>query len=155
MLQAQYRPFSEVVALLNDSERDRGVGVPQVDFDRQVHNATLREKSIAGFRSRRPSLSPRKTALFRSEATRLKEQLIELQRTGVHVVLIDVPRDHAIHDLPQEVQIRALLHEAFSADSFTWAPEPPNRDWLTEDGTHLIPADALAYAEFLRDQVLR
>ena len=93
-------------------------------------------------------------AAIRQEAAIVKGQIALLEQRGWRVILFDVPRDTLIATTPREMQLRDLIRDLFPSNQFEWLPEPPSREWMTNDGVHLVAADARAYAQYVEQQLL-
>jgi hypothetical protein len=85
-----------------------------------------------------------------TEAAKLREQIRRLEESGCRVLLFTVPRDSLLDATPLSEEINSLVTGLFPNDVFTWIPSPATREWRTNDGWHLIRADAVEYARHLR-----
>lgn len=152
MFRQEYRPISVFINLIRTRGRTPNTALREAE--RKVENSARREQSVARINAEQAQpLSAEDVALMRAEAETIKQHVAALRQAGTRVVLVDIPRDSAVAETARQASARTLLHELFPADQFEWMPEPPAREWLTEDGQHLIPADAQFYAKFLREQL--
>lgn len=88
------------------------------------------------------------------ESEYIKTQIKNFKNSGVRVILLDVPSEKRVKDTIREKQIRELFRELFPKDIYEWMPEPPYREWKTNDGIHLVTSSAKEYGNFLRTQLL-
>ncbi|MDZ4720129.1 MAG: hypothetical protein SH847_16885 [Roseiflexaceae bacterium] len=148
----EYRPASVFVSRLrrfSDSESRQLA-------NRAVANPGLLDAEVARLVAERNTpFTLERAALIRSEAEGIKVRLLILRQAGWRVVLFDLPRDQRIENTTQQKQVRAMLYEIFPPDQYEWLPAPPARDWLTQDGLHLIRADAHDFGQFIYDQLLK
>lgn len=152
LFREEYRPASVFVSRLrqgSDSESrqlaNRAVADPGL-LDAQVERL-VQERNTA--------LTPEQTAIMRSEAQQIKLRLLALRQAGWRVILFDLPRDQRVDATVQHQQVRTMMRELFPATEFEWLPDPPTRDWMTQDGLHLIRFDARDFARFVADQLLK
>ncbi|MCC3632320.1 MAG: hypothetical protein JGK04_28815 [Microcoleus sp. PH2017_39_LGB_O_B] len=89
------------------------------------------------------------------ESEYIKTKITKLKNAGVRVVLMDVPNEQRVKDTIMEKQLRQLFRELFPENIYEWLPEPPSRDWKTNDGIHLVTSSAKEYGNFLRTQLLK
>ena len=85
----------------------------------------------------------------------MKTQIKKFKNEGVRVILMDIPNEKRVKETIMEKQLRELFRELFPKDIYEWIPEPPSRDWKTNDGIHLVTSSAKEYGNFLRTQILK
>ena len=97
-------------------------------------------------------VSEKDAKTIKQEADLIRNQIAEIKKnTGAKVVLFDVPRESRVNAALRMKQVGELAKKLFPPDRFEWLPPPKEREWRTNDGTHLIRSDARDFAEFLRD----
>ncbi|MCC6484980.1 MAG: hypothetical protein IT209_09060 [Armatimonadetes bacterium] len=151
-LREEYNPVSVLVSLVkhrirreqppSPSERDVALISP---VRRTVIQQVLKQQALG------LSEADRKSIL--SGAKRLRAEIATFQSRGVRVVLFDIPGERSVRESLRQRQIAALLKDAFPASEYSWLPEPPERNWVTSDGGHLVRPDALAFGHYLRQQI--
>ena len=100
-------------------------------------------------------LSEKDAKNMKQEADLMKNQIAEIKKnTGTKVVLFDVPLESRVNATLRIKQVRELAKKLFPPERFEWLPPPKEREWRTNDGTHLIRSDARDFAEFLRDNTI-
>jgi len=160
MLKEEYHPVAVVIpTLVSIKQRLREarglknkprtirqvVNVPQTLTDKLISQAVEEYKS---------PVAAKEESLLRQEAEYIKAQISQIRKDGVRVVLFDIPREQRIQATLRERQIRSLMREFFPSKDFEWLPEPPPRNWKTNDGFHLVSSDATEYYTFLKNQIL-
>jgi hypothetical protein len=100
-------------------------------------------------------LSEKDAETIKQESELMRNQIAEIKKnTGAKVVLFDIPRESRVNSTLRITQVRELAKKLFPSDRFEWLPFPQDREWRTNDGTHLIRSDARDFAEFLRDNTI-
>ncbi|MCC3406164.1 MAG: hypothetical protein JGK17_11340 [Microcoleus sp. PH2017_10_PVI_O_A] len=89
------------------------------------------------------------------ESEYIKTKITQLKNAGVRVILMDVPNEQRVKDTIVEKQLRELLRDIFPENIYEWLPEPPSREWKTNDGIHLVTSSAKEYANFVRTQLFK
>ena len=100
-------------------------------------------------------ISEQSTKAITEESEYMKIQIKKFKNEGVRVILMDIPNEKRIKDTIMEKQLREIFRELFPKDIYEWMPEPPSRDWKTNDGIHLVTSSAKEYGNFLRTQLLK
>ena len=100
-------------------------------------------------------ISEQSTKAITEESEYMKTQIKKFKNEGVRVILMDIPNEQRVKETIMEKQLRELFRELFPKDIYEWMPEPPSRDWKTNDGIHLVTSSAKEYANFLRTQLLK
>jgi hypothetical protein len=159
MLREEYRPVSIFIdALKNRSKQDRNLSKEELDR-LEARNITpeLSQKGIQmAVEVESKPLSEKDTEILKKEADAIKSQIAEIKKDGkVRLVLFDIPIESTVDAAIRRKQVRALMRNLFPADSFEWLSPPPPREWLTNDGIHLIRSDARDFAQFLRAKLLK
>lgn len=100
-------------------------------------------------------LSAKDVETMKKEAESIEKQIAEIKKnTGAKVVLFTVPQESRVDAQIRRKQVRELMKQLFPPQSFEWLQPPPEREWRTNDGIHLIRSDARDFAEFLREKLL-
>ncbi len=100
-------------------------------------------------------ISKQAQKVIEEESEYIKTQIKKFKNEGVRVILMDIPREKRVQDTIREKQVRELFRELFPKDIYEWMPEPPSREWKTNDGVHLVTSSAKEYASFLREHLLK
>ena len=100
-------------------------------------------------------ISEQSTKAITEESEYMKTQIKKFKNEGVRVILMDIPNEQRVKETIMEKQLRELFRELFPKDIYEWMPEPPSRDWKTNDGIHLVTSSAKKYGNFLRTQILK
>ncbi len=151
----EYRPVSILVdSLKGGSKKEiKGAKAPREEEER-VNPALYKRALERVLQERMEPLSEKEKETLRQEAEFIKNQVADLKKAGVRVVLYDVPGEKEVETTTKQKQVRELLGELFPSDTFEWLASPPAREWRTSDGVHLIRSHARDYALFLREQLL-
>lgn len=160
MLKEEYHPVAVIVPTLASIKQRlreaRGIkNKPQET--KQVVNVEklLTEKLIAqAIEEYKNPVSATEERLLRQEAEHIKAQISQIRKDGVSVVLFDIPREQRIQSTLRERQVKALMREIFPSKDYEWLPEPPPRNWITNDGFHLVSSEANDYFAFIKKQLL-
>jgi hypothetical protein len=105
--------------------------------------------------ARNSPLSEGSKKAIAEESEYIKTQIKNFKNEGMRVILMDIPSEKRVKDTIMEKQLRELFRDLFPKDIFEWMPEPPSREWKTNDGLHLVTSSAKEYASFLREQLLK
>ncbi|EDX70601.1 hypothetical protein MC7420_920 [Coleofasciculus chthonoplastes PCC 7420] len=153
MFRTEYRPVSVFIqAVRNLLEKLNIITLEEIDQARV--NPAFREKRIQEeIKEKNQPLSQKRKTNLRQDAKSIKSKIEKIEKSGVRVLLYDVPGDPRLDSTRTFSQERELLRKLFPSDKFEWLPDPPTREWVTSDGIHLISTDAKIFAEFIRDQL--
>jgi len=159
MLREEYRPVSVFISCIKRRSQPNYERMSREELDslesRNItpefsQGAIEREVDIAS-----KPLSEKDAETMKQEADLMRNQIAEIKKnTGAKVVLFDIPRDSRVNATLSMKQVRELAKKLFPPDRFEWLPPPKEREWRTNDGTHLIRSDARDFAEFLRDNTI-
>jgi hypothetical protein len=159
MLREEYRPVSVFInSLKSRSQRNKELMSREALDSLEGRNVTpeLTQKAIqdtVDIQSK--PLSEKDAKNMKEEADLIKNQIAEIKKnTGAKVVLFDIPRESRVNATLRIKQVGELAKKLFPSDRFEWLPFPKDREWRTNDGTHLIRSDARDFAEFLRDNTI-
>lgn len=153
MFRTEYRPVSVFIqAVRNFLEKADIISLEEID--QQRINLDFRETIVKeAIQENEQPLSEEKKATLRRDAESIKSQIEAIENSGIQVVLYNVPGDPRIDNTRKQRQEQEFLQTLFPPDKFEWLPEPPEREWTTSDGTHLISDDAKVFTEFIRDKL--
>ena len=159
MLREVYRPVSVFINCFKSRSQQNLEGMSREELDRlESRNVTpkLSQKAIqTAVDNASQPLSEKEAETIKQEADLMRKQIAEIKKnTGAKVVLFDIPRDSRVNATLRIKQVRELAKKQFPPDRFEWLPPPKEREWRTNDGTHLIRSDARDFAEFLRDNTI-
>jgi hypothetical protein len=152
----EYRPVSVFINSLKSRSQPNQERMSREELDRlESRNVTpkLSQKAIqtAVDKESKP-LSEEDAETIKQEADLMRNQIAEIKKNiGTKVVLFDIPRESRVNATLRLKQVQELAKKLFPPDRFEWLPPPKEREWRTNDGTHLIRSDARDFAEFLRD----
>jgi len=149
----EYQPVSVIINYVKTIKEN---GNNSTDKDlKQIGNPRVRQSLIAQLvQLRNKPLTEELENKIRIEAEKLKVQIAEMKKEGVRVVLFNIPGEPGVEETIQVRQINKLIEGLFPKDSFEWLPKPLERNWVTDDGIHLIDSNAKKYGIFLRKQLL-
>ena len=159
MLREEYRPVSVFINYLKSRSQQNQKPMSREALDslegRNI-NPKLSQKAIqTAVETQSKPLSEKDAKNMTQEADLMRNQIAEIKKnTGAKVVLFDIPRDSRVNATLMMTQVRELAKKLFPPDRFEWLPPPKEREWRTNDGTHLIRSDARDFAEFLRDNTI-
>lgn len=153
ILRQEYQPVSVFIDYFKNLKQKNS---QQVDEDiNQLASPRLREKLIDDLiKAGTIPLKPEIEEKIRQEAEKIKAQIADLKKSGVRVVLFNVPGEERVQQTIRERQVQKLINEVFPKDTFEWLPKPSEGNWVTADGIHLIDSNAKKYGAFLREQLL-
>jgi hypothetical protein len=155
----EYRPVSVFINYFKSRSQQNLERMSREELDRlENRNITprLSQKAIqTAVDNESKPLSEKEVETIKQEADVMRNQIAEIKKnTGAKVVLFEIPRDSRVNATLRIKQVRELAKKLFPPDRFEWLPPPKEREWRTNDGTHLIRSDARDFAEFLRDKTL-
>jgi len=156
MFRTEYKPVSVFIqAIRNFAEKQNIMTIEQLQKQRLIDTKSAKENNIkTTIAQEKQPLSEKSKRDLILQAEVLKSQIAEIEKSGIRVVLYDVPGDRRVDNTMQRRQQRDILRNFFTADTFEWLPEPPVKDWITTDGVHLIHTEAKELATFIREQLL-
>lgn len=160
MFRQEYQPASTIAqSLIKDITNENKV------LFRFLEEGSNKEKPVGTeliekliqqqIKARNSPLSEGSRKAIAEESEYIKTQIKKFKNEGVRVILMDIPSEKRVKDTIMEKQLRELFRELFPKDIFEWMPEPPSREWKTNDGIHLVTSSAREYATFLREQLLK
>jgi hypothetical protein len=159
MLREEYRPVSVFINYFKSRSQQKLERMSREELDSlESRNITpkLSQKAIqTAVENESKPLSKKDAETIKQESELMRNQIAEIKKnTGAKVVLFDIPRESRVNATLRMKQVRELEKKLFPSDRFEWLPFPEDREWRTNDGTHLIRSDARDFAEFLRDHTL-
>jgi hypothetical protein len=155
MFREEYKPISVLVDSLKQTAQSQRQIAEVAEPATPIANPDFRERFIATMaETQQGKLSEEAIQDLQTESKLMQKQIATLQKNGVRVILFNLPTESRLENTPRRQQIQGLMRQIFPPEQFEWLPEPPSREWRTSDGIHLIPADAQAYAEFLKVQLM-
>ncbi|MCT7972272.1 hypothetical protein [Laspinema olomoucense] len=145
----EYQPVSILVSYL----KNRSGGDPSLALN-QVVSEDLRDKLIRKVVERSQNhLSPEVKQQITEQSQLIKQQISEIQKQGVRLILFNVPGEPKVANTLQKQEEHSLIQSLFPPDTFEWLPEPTTADWTTYDGIHLMGSDAKKFADFIIKQL--
>jgi hypothetical protein len=160
MFREEYRPVSIFInGFKSRSQQKNKERMSREELDSlESRNITpeLSQKAIqTAVDNQSKPLSEENAETMKQEADLMRNQIAEIKKNpGAKVVLFDIPQESRVDATLRVKQVRELVKKLFPPDSFDWLPPPKEREWRTNDGTHLIRSDARDFAEFLRDKTI-
>jgi hypothetical protein len=159
MLREEYRPVSIFINYFKSRSQQNLERMSRKELDSlESRNITpkLSQKAIqTAVENESQPLSKKDAETIKQESELMRNQIAEIKKnTGAKVVLFDIPRESRVNATLRMKQVRELENKLFPSDRFEWLPFPEDREWRTNDGTHLIRSDARDFAEFLRDNTI-
>ncbi|WP_446385316.1 hypothetical protein [Coleofasciculus chthonoplastes] len=153
MFRTEYRPVSVFIQAVRNLLENLNI-ITLEEIDQARVNPAFREKIVQEkLKEYNQTLSQKEKTDLRYKAESIKSKIEEIENSGVQVFLYDIPGDRRIDNTMKSSQERELLQNLFPSNKFEWLPEPPDRDWNTSDGVHLISNDAKVFTEFIRTQM--
>ena len=73
-----------------------------------------------------------------------------LEKRGSCVLLVRIPGDRRFDDTMRQHQIHDTILSIMPADRFHWIEVPSQREWVSNEGVHLVPASAMDFARYLK-----
>jgi len=159
MLREEYRPVSIFINSLKTRSQQNQERMSREELDslegRNV-NPEFSQKAIqTAVDNESIPLSEKDAETIKQEADLMRNQIAEIKKNiGAKVVLFEIPRESRVNATLRVKQVQELVKKLFPPDRFEWLPPPKEREWRTNDGTHLIRSDARDFAEFLRDNTI-
>jgi hypothetical protein len=152
-LQQQYQPVGVVMEALKAIGRKRmaaqGQGRP-VYITPAFHARLVRD--MVNQNNQHLTADDRRD--LSAAARSIAGDIAALRARGCRVVLVQIPGNPIVAATPRQVDVRALLHSLFPTPQYEWLPDPPARQWQTNDGQHLIRSDAMDYGAYLRQKLI-
>ncbi len=146
----EYQPVSIFVSYL----KNRSGADPDLSST-QVVSEDLRDKLITRVVERSQNhLSPEIKQQITEQSQLIKQQISEIQKQGVRLILFNVPGEPKVANTIQKQEEYSLIRSLFPPDTFEWLPEPATADWTTYDGIHLVGPDAKKFADFIIEQLM-
>jgi hypothetical protein len=100
--------------------------------------------------ARRRMHEPRK---LQNKIDRLKSVLNDLKARGVQCMLVEMPFDSSLAELPETKQVSQSLTENFPADRYMWIRPDKAHDYETTDGVHLTENELSAFAAQIKSSL--
>ncbi|MBH8566233.1 hypothetical protein I8748_29430 [Nostoc sp. CENA67] len=149
MFRAEYRPISIFVTKL---KKIKGDDNETVNVQQKTIQSEL-EKNIVkrAVQTNSKLLNQEEIDSLIKGANFIQNQISEIRKGSIKVVLFDVPREQEVIESPREKQIQQLIRNLFPKNNYEWLPDSLKTDWVTGDGVHLKSSDAVKYAEFLQE----
>jgi hypothetical protein len=159
MLREEYRPISVFINFFKSRAQQNLERMSRKELDSlESRNVTpkLSQKAIqTAVDNESKPLSEKDAETIKQEADLMRNQIAEIKKNiGAKVVLFDIPRESRVNGTLRIKQVQELAKKLFPPDRFEWLPPPKEREWRTNDATHLIRSDARDFAEFLRDNTI-
>ncbi|MCW6052140.1 hypothetical protein K4039_19090 [Lyngbya sp. CCAP 1446/10] len=160
MFRQEYQPVNSIVqSLIKAGTKEKKVlfrFLEEADSTQKSIDSELIEKLIQQqIQAKKYPMSQGVKNAITEESEYIKNKIHKLKNVGVRVVLMDVPNEQRVKDTILEKQLRELFRDLFPENIYEWLPEPPSREWKTNDGIHLVTSSAKEYANFLRTQLLK
>ncbi|MBD2305779.1 hypothetical protein H6G17_09675 [Chroococcidiopsis sp. FACHB-1243] len=150
MFRQEYRPTSVLMQYLENEYKQRNARDVERQDEQQVINSDFRKKMIEQLvEDRNIELDIQQKQLIIKEAEFIKNQIADIQKEAVRVILFDIPGEPVVDNTTKQKQIRELLKSLFPKNSFEWLPELPAGKWITSDGIHLVQSNAKEYVSQL------
>jgi hypothetical protein len=83
----------------------------------------------------------------------LRNYVSTLEERGAEVIFFEMPVNERISNLARPCAIREAFLEIFPPDRYRYISMPDCKDYITRDGEHLGPSEALAYTCFLKSEI--
>lgn len=93
------------------------------------------------------------STLLELRSNQLKRYIDRLAQNGVRVVLVEMPIDRRLEDLPLTTSIRDRMHALFPPGQFTWVEPDRGRRYVTTDGMHLAGDSLTSFAQKIASSV--
>jgi len=146
MFRQEYRPTSVLIQYLENNYKQKNRMKVNPQDEKQVVDSDFRKKMIKQLvEDRNTELDAQQKQLIIKQAEFIKDQITDIQKEAVRVILFDIPGEPVVDNTIKQKQIRELLKSTFPKTSFEWLPELPKRKWVTSDGIHLVQSNAREY----------
>ncbi|MEG4801991.1 hypothetical protein QUB63_19090 [Microcoleus sp. ARI1-B5] len=160
MFRQEYQPVSSIVqTLIKVATKENKISfrfLEEANSTQKQIDPELIEKLIQQqIEAKKSPMSEAVKNAIIEESEYIKNKITQLKNAGVRVILMDVPNEQRVKDTIMEKQLRELFRELFPNNIYEWLPEPPSREWKTNDGIHLVTSSAKEYANFLRTQLFK
>ncbi len=160
MFRQEYQPVSTIVkplikALTNEDKVLFRFLEEGSSTNKRIDTELIEKLIRQQIKAKNHPISEQSTKAITEESEYMKTQIKKFKNEGVRVVLMDIPNEKRVKETIMEKQLRELFRELFPKDTYEWMPEPPSRDWKTNDGIHLVTSSAKEYANFLRTQLFK
>ncbi|MBZ8181889.1 hypothetical protein [Oscillatoria salina] len=147
MFRQEYQPVSVFVDWL------RGENNPQGTTKEQV-NPEIRAQLVENYQTEwNHGLPEDLEQRIRIEAEEIKNTVSQLKELGVEVILFEMPIEETLANTVRQKQVQKLVRDLFPNNNYRWLQPPPEKDWITTDGIHLVVSEAQKYADFLKQQL--
>jgi hypothetical protein len=159
MFRQEYQPLLSIIqSLIKATTKENKISFRFLEEARSTQqiDPELIEKLIQQqIQAKKNTMSEGVKNAITEESEYIKTKITQLKNAGVRVVLMDVPNEQRVKDTIMEKQLRELFRDIFPENIYEWLPEPPSREWKTNDGIHLVKSSAKEYANFVRAQLFK
>ncbi|NEO82743.1 MAG: hypothetical protein F6J87_00545 [Spirulina sp. SIO3F2] len=143
----EYTPLSVVVSWLKGSDP------PEIVPPDVTTASPLRQQEIERLTAENQAApEPNFVNLLDQEVTVIKQQIAQLEKAGVEVILFNPPIEAELQNTPRQRVIHEELRSQFPKSRYRWLPDALS-DWLTSDGLHLTPQEVERYTDWLGEQI--
>jgi hypothetical protein len=97
---------------------------------------------------------PADPALIKNYLDSLKQGLEILRAEGIRIVFYDVPFHPSLIDTPKQAAADRAFEAVFPSSEWPRIRVNNHGDYVTDDGVHLVKADAEKFSRFLRNEAL-
>ncbi|MBP0018662.1 MAG: hypothetical protein J7647_14095 [Cyanobacteria bacterium SBLK] len=151
MFREEYKPISVFVSLLRGDTQEEDIEGTNIEIEEDLDiSSELREQEIERLVGENNiSLPHNLKSLLKQEASQIEKQVNALEKKGIRVILVDIPRETKVAKTPRQQEVKSLMKSLFPPSRYDWF-EPPVEQWKTSDGLHLIPKEVNRYALLLR-----
>ncbi len=84
---------------------------------------------------------------------RLQTYVSSLEKKGVKIVFFEMPINYKLNNLPRAQIVRNAFFDKFPSNKYNFISIPSNENYITSDGLHLKPDEALKYTLFFKNQM--
>lgn len=80
----------------------------------------------------------------------IKRYVTELEKKGAQVIFFEMPVNEKLCNLPMASIIREYFYKTFPIDKYKYIPSPDCKSYITRDGIHLGPEEAIKYTRYFK-----
>lgn len=143
----EYTPLSVMVSWLKGSDP------PEVVPPDVTKASPLRQQEIERLTAENQvAPEPEFVTLLDQEVTVIKQQISQLEKAGVEVILFNPPIETELQNTPRQRAVQGELRSQFPDTQYRWLSNAPG-DWLTSDGLHLTLQEVERYTNWLGEQI--
>ena len=147
----EYQPIGQLYKVYLKFEKKKNTSINFLVNKNNSERNTFLKKLIQN-QKQECSIKPKKDFMDK-RFSKLKKYVTILEMKGVQIVFFEMPINKELYDLALARNIREYFFITFPPNKYHYINSPDCKDYLTSDGMHLPPDEALRYTSYLNKQI--